>query len=61
MEQTAADREELRAGLVDLLKEHSLTLEVLTWKEDLVQNSLTLTLKVSGELAQTELPFVLGE
>lgn len=55
---TVASSDQVRDALKEALDGFGLTLEVLTWKEDLSRGSLTLSLKVSGDLdQQQELPF----
>jgi hypothetical protein len=51
------NRDAIRDSLAEALQEHGLSLQVVTWKEDLGKRTLTLSLKISGELdVQQELP-----
>lgn len=51
------DRERLRDQMSEVLHEHGLSLDTVTWKEDLKKRELTLSLKIGGELdEQQELP-----
>jgi hypothetical protein len=51
------DRDAIRDAISEALEEHGLTLQVVTWKEDLGKGTLTLSLKIAGELhMQQELP-----
>lgn len=53
------DRDAIRTTLIDALEEHGLSLDEVVWKENLKKRSLSLGLKISGELdEQQELPFV---
>lgn len=52
------DRKALRAALEDVLNDHDLHLERMSWSEDFEKETVTLSLKAGGSAnVQADLPF----
>lgn len=52
------DRDAIRDAFSELLQEHGLTLEKITWTDDLKKRQLGVALKITGDLdIQQEMAF----